>query len=564
MNKSNALILCRISDQKQDDGYSLDAQERLGIEYCNKKVFNILQIFRFVETGSKSGKRQKFDGMMDFIKSQVEKQKMDGPMMLVVEKPDRLTRNFTNREQIQFFVMMGKLEIHYYKDRRIVDKNCSPADIFTEDMMTSVSKYIALNIAREVKKGLNEKARNGWYPAHPPIGYKYTRDGVVGKHGRREARIIIDEVMKPIVYRIFELRAVKKHSYEAIGNLIRDEFPVLGSRKYKFNKSSVEKIVLHSFYGGTFEWMGNTHQGKHEVFIPPSWVEIAQSKMRGTANKPMPVGAFSYLAKCAVPECGCQIIYDPKKKVNKRNGNVREYHYYHCTDGKGIHKKLGLPQINASENKIWKQLENAVKGFSLPEQAANYIFLQFNEQERENLGAAELLHGQTKQRLEALIQKQDGLYEDMTKGLIDEEDFRRLKGKLREEILGLRLKLENNYGAEQEKVRDRLKFTLELAKNAEINWNSSTPSDRVVLLKSVLSNFSLDGVTLRYDLKKPFQLLSQIKNIATIESWCACADLNRDVFRHMPLKHTCLPFHHRRLNRNLFFPYFVGCFNFFF
>lgn len=23
--------------------------------------------------------------------------------------------------------------------------------------------------------------------------------------------------------------------------------------------------------------------------------------------------------------------------------------------------------------------------------------------------------------------------------------------------------------------------------------------------------------------------------------WCACADLNRDVFRHMPLKHTCLP-----------------------
>jgi len=45
---------------------------------------------------------------------------------------------------------------HYYKDRRIFDKSCGPADIFTDDMMTSVSKYIALNIAREVDKGITK------------------------------------------------------------------------------------------------------------------------------------------------------------------------------------------------------------------------------------------------------------------------------------------------------------------------------------------------------------------------------------------------------------------------
>jgi site-specific DNA recombinase len=294
MSRDEAVILSRISDAKQEDGYSLDAQERLGLEYCQKKGFNVLEKFRFVETGSKIGKRRKFDSMMDFIKDHVGKTKAGRPRHLIVEKPDRLTRNFTNKEQLQFFVLTGKLEIHYCKDRRVVDKNCSPADIFTDDMMTSVSKYIALNIAREVKKGLLEKARHGWYPAQPPVGYKYTREGAVGKHGRKEARIVVDTKMKPIIYRIFELRAVEKKSYEAIGNIIRSEFKQTGDKLYKFNKSSVEKILLHPFYGGTFQWAGEEFDGKHELFIPSSWVQIVQGKMWGQPNKPMPVGAFSH------------------------------------------------------------------------------------------------------------------------------------------------------------------------------------------------------------------------------------------------------------------------------
>jgi site-specific DNA recombinase len=172
----DAIILCRISDVKQEDGFSLDAQERFGVEYCKRKQLEIRQIFRFVETGSKSNKREKFDGMLDYIRDYVGGAK-DKTLHLVVEKPDRLTRNFTNREQLQFFVMTGKLVIHYYKDRKILDRNCSPADIFTDDMMTSVSKYIALNIAREAKKGMKEKAKSGWFPGHAPFGYVNIREG---------------------------------------------------------------------------------------------------------------------------------------------------------------------------------------------------------------------------------------------------------------------------------------------------------------------------------------------------------------------------------------------------
>lgn len=526
MNREEAVLLCRISDQKQEDGYSLDAQERFGIEYCQKKGFNVIEKFRFVETGSKVGKRNKFDAMMDFIRIQVDRRKTNRPIHLIVEKPDRLTRNFTNREQLQLLVMMGKLEIHYYKDRRIVDKNCSPADIFTDDMMTSVSKYIALNIAREVKKGLLEKARNGWYPAHPPIGYKYTRDGIVGKHGRKEARIIVDTEMKPIVYRIFELRAVQRKSYEAISNVIREEFKDLKGRTYKFTKSGVEKILVHPFYGGTFEWAGETYEGKHEVFIPPSWIDMAQGKMRGTPNKPMPLGPFSQFMKCAIPECGCQVIYHPITKRNRRTGTERVYHYYHCTDGKRVHKKLGLREVNVSEAKIWEQFEQAVQSFSINETVAKTIAARMFEMNQESAAKAKQQHDENKQRLEAMIRKADQLYDDYAKQLIDEDDYRRLKAKSKDEMQVLRRKLENDYESTQSLVQERLKFTLELAKDAESNWNSSTPPARVVLLKNVLWNFSLDGLNVRYDLKKPFAVLSEIKLKGVSEKWCAREDLN--------------------------------------
>jgi hypothetical protein len=86
-----------------------------------------------------------------------------------------------------------------------------------------------------------------------------------------------------------------------------------------------------------------------------------------------------------------------------------------------------------------------------------------------------------------------------------------------------------------------IKFTLELAKDAETIWKEATPSDRVVFLKNVLWNFSLDGLNVRYDLKKPFALLSEIKLKGVSKSWCAEEDLNLHTLRHRLLRPACLP-----------------------
>ncbi len=54
------------------------------------------------------------------------------------------------------------------------------------------------------------------------------------------------------------------------------------------------------------------------------------------------------------------------------------------------------------------------------------------------------------------------LYDDYTRQLVDEDDYRRLKSKTKDEIHLLKGKLENGYQSTQQLVRERLKFTLEL------------------------------------------------------------------------------------------------------
>jgi site-specific DNA recombinase len=521
----DSILLCRISDLKQDDGYSLDAQERFGKEYCKKNGFDLKQTFRFVETGSKSHKREKFDGMMDYIRDYVaaSKNKM---LQLVVEKPDRLTRNFTNREQLQFFVMTGRLVIHYYKDRRIFDRNCSPADIFTDDMMTSVSKYIALNIARESQKGMAEKAKNGWFPGHAPFGYKNIREGSANKNGRKEAKVVPDESTKKALQRIFELRALQGLSYYAIRDKILEESLLPPNRAKNFKKSTVESVLVNPFYGGKFLWKNELHEGKHELIVPVEWIRLVDGK-RGKSNKPGPVGSFSYFMTCATPGCGCTVIYDPKTKTNKTNDKIRTYHYYHCCDAKRFHKEQKIKQVNVSEQRLWELFAEPIRSLSISEDLAGFVWDHITQLNQESATTTREAHEKANVRVTDLIKKEDELYEHWASGLLTKEAYARHLEKIKAEREELSAKLEALENIDNKQIERSAKSLLELCKRAESAWNKGSSDERLNLIKRVCSNFQMEGPNLRYDFKKPFRILAQIKNNGVSKSWCPGPDLNR-------------------------------------
>ena len=124
------IIVNRISSANQKDGYSLDAQERYGRLYAEDKKFQILKEYSFQETASKYAQRKKFGEILDFI-SQYSKKT---PLIVVAEKPDRIGRNHRDKEFLQDLFLQGKIEIHYYKESKIFDKNSDPSMIFMDDV----------------------------------------------------------------------------------------------------------------------------------------------------------------------------------------------------------------------------------------------------------------------------------------------------------------------------------------------------------------------------------------------------------------------------------------------
>ena len=68
------------------------------------------------------------------------------------------------------------------------------------------------------------------------------------------------------------------------------------------------------------------------------------------------------------------------------------------------------------------------------------------------------------------------------------------------------------------------KTVLELATLAKSLWISKSPQQRRELLDLILSNPILDGLTVRFELKKPFAVLVKMKGNV---KWCPGLDLNQ-------------------------------------
>jgi hypothetical protein len=85
------------------------------------------------------------------------------------------------------------------------------------------------------------------------------------------------------------------------------------------------------------------------------------------------------------------------------------------------------------------------------------------------------------------------------------------------------------------------KTVLELATSSKSLWISKSPQERREFLDLILSNPILDGLTVRFELKKPFAVLVKMKGNV---KWCPGLDLNQHASQRYHLKVVCLPFHH--------------------
>jgi site-specific DNA recombinase len=504
-----AVAILRVSSGKQEENYSHETQESEIVRYCEEHGLALEKIERIVESAKDSDQRKEYSRVRDWaVKT--------GVLHILFYMFDRETRNLTDLETNEKLVRQGKIVLHYAKDRKIFDQNSSDSDFFLRDVQAATAKQYIRILGTKVNDALKTKAESGWLPqSHAPLGYihKKPRDEN-GKELKRGSTIVPDPNKRNVeqVKREYALRADGKSLRDIWKQIIREGFIEPG-KICQYHVSIIEKRLKNKFYRGYFDWKGKEYRGSHELIISAEVLRkvdasfgrknFSQHQLEGQA-----VFAGGWL-KCGNSDCGCNVVYDPKRKSIKGSADVRVYHFYHCTNGKRVHPTM--KGMNVREAEIWKGFEGALDQISITEDFAKQIAEALNETQVKARSATKRETDSYREALKLLERKEDEAYDHFIKGILDKEAYQRQITKVRKERSEFTALLEQANLAITDAILETAKSILELASQAKSLWLSRAPAERRNLLDRILSNPVLEGATVRYNLKKPFIVLSGMK-----------------------------------------------------
>jgi site-specific DNA recombinase len=468
----NAVIYARVSSKEQEkEGFSIPAQKKLLNEYAKANSIAVVRTFTDVETAKSSGRAQ-FGKMLEFLGANGDTR------LILVEKTDRLYRNFRDYVRLEDL----DVEIHLVKENEIISKDSRSHAKFIHGIKLLMAKNYIDNLSEEVKKGLREKAEQGEWPQQAPLGYVNNGTTHLVEPDPRRA---------PLITRLFELYATGQYSLTKVRDRIDAEG--LKSRTGKrLSRSMIERTLKNPFYYGEFVWKGDRYEGIHEPLISQELFEKVQNELRRNGKPKSRKGTFAFAGLLRCGRCGCQITAEIKKE---------KYVYYHCTGAKG---KCTQPYVR--EEVLDEKLAEIVRAVQIEPHVAEWIKEALRSSLEEEKEFREKEMERLKRRYDNLQSRIDKAYEDRVDGVIDHSYWAEVSAKWRDEQNKV-LRLMDGYQRAHRDYLERGVRILELAQHAYSLYVKQEPREKRRLLDCLLSNCTLDGLTLYPTYKKPFDLI---------------------------------------------------------
>ena len=154
----------RVSSAGQLDGHSLDAQERLFYELCKNRDWEPAGVYR--EEGKSAhneaiGRRPVFRQLLD----EAGRGLFD---VVVVHTLDRWSRNL--RVTLESLGILSRHNVSLVSITESIDYSSPQGKLFTQ-MLGSFAEYYSGALATHVKKGQDQRAREGRHTGGLPFGY---------------------------------------------------------------------------------------------------------------------------------------------------------------------------------------------------------------------------------------------------------------------------------------------------------------------------------------------------------------------------------------------------------
>ncbi len=455
MKNAKTVTLARVSSRSQEDGYSLDSQGKLLRSYCHENGMSLIREFRLSETASKNERRKVFQEMLGFVK----KRKIDH---LVVEKTDRLTRNFRDAVVIDDWLEAEESRrLHMVKEGLIIHKNAkSDAKLMWNIYLAFAKKYTD-NLREEAMKGWDEKLAQGWMPAPPPPGYK-----TVTERGRKIHTI--DEDTAFMIERAFKYFLQP----EGCVRSVTEELKMCGLTTRKNNphvESSVHRMLSNKFYIGTIQFNGQEYPGAHEPLIDEELFNAVQTKLKRNTRPRTQISNFLFrgLIICSV----CNGLVSWQKQKGRAYGSCQRWH-----DDCKRHSFLREDRVESAVLASFEDISDS-NGMLFERLKQKLIERRspFSE------GNIEDMHKLLTTQLRRIETMQDGVYEDKLLGAINDKTYLRKSNQFRERTIKIEKHLD-----ELSRYRDEIEqTTIRQSRHALRNlyMQSSKPEKRIILEK---------------------------------------------------------------------------------
>ena len=276
------------------------------------------------------------------------------------------------------------------------------------------------------------------------------------------------------------------------------------------------KFLNDPYYYGKLIWNGEEstlHPSLPRLMTEGEYWKIQSILGQKGIERPKEKMDIPYrgLLKCSC--CNRSIVVYSKYKEQK-NGTVKT-HFYTKRSKKG--STPNCKQSNVPLKVIEEQMQFLLEQVTIPEAFYNWAKKWLTKEHKEQSG--KILNGIKKSQAELLSKynQLDNLLRLRMDNEIDKETYQKHKSRIDSEIKEI-----DSYNLIQQDTdkdwREQMERVLDIARFAKENFNNASPTSKAQIMRSLGSNFLLDGSSLGITVEKPFEVLIKNKELINDES----------------------------------------------
>jgi site-specific DNA recombinase len=494
-----AVTYLRVSSKAQvtkagdDEGYSLPAQRAA----CERKAaaLGANVAAEFIEKGE-SGTSIKGRKALGELLERVTEGGID---YVIVHKIDRLARSRADDVQIAEIIRKSGAKLVSVSEN--IDE--TPSGMLLHGVMSAIAEFYSRNLAAEVMKGSNEKARRGGTPGRAPIGYLNVPELINGQEVRT---IAIDPERGPLISKAFELYATGDYSTSELAAILEGaglrSRPKGDSPSIPMGPNRIHTMLRNPYYIGIVTYNGKTSEGLHSKLTDERTFERVQailSEQRTSGERCW--RHHSYLRGTVYcGQCGSRLIYT---RATGRNGTT--YEYFVC-----LGRQRGTcSQPHHRVAAVERAIEDEYARIELSEEARDKIRADVQSYVERLDSQSDPERSQLQEDFKRLSAQERKLLQAHYNDHISDELFAEEQRRIRQERVAAESRL-GELDVDHGKALERLEMALNLTNRIQAAYQLADPNTRRLFNQAIFSRIWIDTEKIAdRELSEPFADLLQ-------------------------------------------------------